>query len=172
MSWEYSDNEYIKLFRKLVRWEWYTDVNTKTLFIHCLIRANWKDGTWRGIKYKRGQFISTIDSLSKECGLSRQNTRTALKHLLSTNELTISKHGKKLIFTVLNYNQYQGNQPQNQPVNNQLLTNSQPVANHRYKNNKNNKEVEEYNMASPEEDDDDEEGYFLPRRGEDGEWII
>ena len=35
---------------------------------------------------------------------------------------------------------------------------------------KNNKEVEEYNMASPE--DEDEEGYVVPRRGEDGEWII
>jgi hypothetical protein len=185
MSWEYSDTEYLKLFRKLVRWEWYTDINTKTLFIHCLIRANWKGGTWRGIKYKRGQFIATIDSLSKECGLSRQNTRTALKHLLSTNELTISRHGKKLLFTVLNYNQYQGNQPQIQPLTNQSLTSNQPVTNHRYKNNKNNKEDEEnLYMASLdenseddqldaeyEEDEDEYAGYVIPQKDEDGNWI-
>ena len=150
MSWEYKDNEYVKLFRKLVRWEWYTDINTKVLFIHCLIRANWKDGSWRGINYKRGQFITTKENLGAECGLSRQETRTALNKLLSTNELTTSQHGKKLLITVVNYDSYQGEQPVLQPQNNQsstshqpdanhLATTEQPVSNHRYKNNKNNK---------------------------------
>ena len=55
--WEYTDTEYIKLFRKMLNWEWYTDVNTKVLFLHCLLKANWKDGSWHGHKYKRGQFI-------------------------------------------------------------------------------------------------------------------
>ena len=27
--WEYTDTEYIKLFRKMLKWEWYSDVNTK-----------------------------------------------------------------------------------------------------------------------------------------------
>lgn len=171
MSWEYKDNEYVKLFRKLVRWEWYTDINTKVLFIHCLIRANWKDGSWRGINYKRGQFITTKENLGAECGLSRQETRTALNKLLSTNELTTSQHGKKLLITVVNYDLYQGEQPVLQPQNNQsstshqpdtnhLATTEQPVSNHRYKNNKNNKELqEEKNIytASPETDDDFED---------------
>lgn len=38
----YVNNNFVKLSRKMLNWEWYTDVNTKTLFIHCLLRANWK----------------------------------------------------------------------------------------------------------------------------------
>ena len=159
MSWEYSDNEYLKLFRKLVRWEWYTDVNTKTLFIHCLIRANWKDGSWRGIDYKRGQFITSLSSLSKETGLSVQNVRTALAHLELTGELTSQITNQYRLISVVNYDEYQSNQQGNQQAINKeptsKLTNDQQATNNRYKNNKNNKEVEENNMASPEDEIDD-----------------
>ena len=36
MMRNFSDEEYVKMFRKLVFWEWYTDVNTTKLFLHCL----------------------------------------------------------------------------------------------------------------------------------------
>jgi hypothetical protein len=42
-------NGYIKLHRKLVDWEWYTDIPTKTLFIHLLLVANHKPNKWRGM---------------------------------------------------------------------------------------------------------------------------
>lgn len=35
---------HIKLFRKFLDWGWYQDINTKVLFIHMLLKANWKDG--------------------------------------------------------------------------------------------------------------------------------
>jgi len=37
----------------MLDWEWYDDINTKVLFIHLLIKANWKEKKWRGIKIKR-----------------------------------------------------------------------------------------------------------------------
>ena len=92
-EYDYNDREYIKLFRKMTKWEWYTDSKTFKLFLHCLIRANWKDGSWRGIKYKRGQFITSLRTLSKETGLSIQNVRTAIKHLELTGELTSLQQG-------------------------------------------------------------------------------
>lgn len=172
MSWEYSDNEYLKLFRKMVRWEWYTDVNTKTLFIHCLIRANWKEGSWRGIRYERGQFITSFPSLAKETGLTIRQVRTALDHLITTGEVTDKKIHKGRIITVVNFDKYQGSDRQNDKQNDRQTTDKRQANDNRYKKYKNNKEVEEYNMASPEEDDDDEEGYVVARRGEDGKWIV
>lgn len=107
MSWIYSDNEFIKVYRKMLEWEWYTDSNTKALFLHCLLKANWKDGSWQGHKYKRGQFITSLSSLSKETGLSIQEVRTALEHLESTGELTSKTGSKFRIITVNSYDRFQ-----------------------------------------------------------------
>ena len=30
-------------YRKIMQWEWYTDVNTAHLFRHCILRANYTD---------------------------------------------------------------------------------------------------------------------------------
>lgn len=111
MAIQYSDVEYILLFRKLINWEWYTDVNTKVLFIHCLLRANWKSGSWKGIPYNRGQFITSLNTLAAETGLSVKMVRTALSHLIMTGEVTSEGQGKGKaqyrIITVLNYDSYQ-----------------------------------------------------------------
>lgn len=172
MSWEYSDNEYIKLFRKMIRWEWFTDVNTCHLFVYCLIKANWKDGSWRGIEYKRGQFITSLRTLSKETGLSLKKVRVALKHLEETNEVANQSTSRYRLITVLNYDLYQGGGQSKGQAEGKVRAKQGQSEGNRYKKYKNNKEVEENNnMASPNEDDD-EEGYKVARRGEDGEWII
>jgi hypothetical protein len=172
----FSDEEYLKIFRKMVFWEWYTDVNTTKLFLHCLLMANWRPGRWRGISYKRGQFFTSLGNLADETGLTVQEVRTALSHLESTNEITSRTTNKYTLITVVSFEKYQGEQQTEQQATNKQNNkqiNKQPTSNQQQnKNKKNNKKIEEINMASPEEDDDDEEGYFLPRRGEDGEWII
>jgi hypothetical protein len=33
---------FVKLFRALVDWEWYTDLNTCKLLMHCSIKANYR----------------------------------------------------------------------------------------------------------------------------------
>lgn len=147
--WQYSDNEHIKLYRKIINWEWYTDVSTKTLFLHCLLRANWKDEKWRGIEIKRGQFITSLATLSKESGLSVQQVRTSLKRLQLTNELTSKQQGKYRLITVVSYDSYQVSNK----INNKMLTRCQQDANNRYKNNnKNNNKGEE--NTHPETDDE------------------
>lgn len=111
MAIQYGDTEYIKLFRKMINWEWYTDVNTKVLFLHCLLRANWKPGEWKGIHYERGQFITSLSSLAAETGLTVKMVRTALEHLISTGEVTSDGQPKgraqSRIITVLHYDEYQ-----------------------------------------------------------------
>lgn len=102
-----TENEYIKLNRKIIGWEWYLNINVKTLFIHCLLKANWKDGRFEGKEIKRGSFVTSLEKLSKETGLSVRQVRTALNHLFLTGELTSISFPKYRIITVVNYNQYQ-----------------------------------------------------------------
>ena len=108
MSWNYSDNEFIKIYRKMLSWEWYADVNTKTLFLHCLLKANWKDGSWHGYTYKRGQFITSLTTLARETGLTVKQVRTALKHLERTGEVASWHDSKIRIITVISYDSFQG----------------------------------------------------------------
>ena len=99
---------FIKLHRKMLQWEWYGNPNTVSLFIHCLLKANWKPGTWRGVHYEAGQFITSLSTLSKETGLTVSQVRSSLNALKMTGELTSKSQGKCRVITVNNWNLYQG----------------------------------------------------------------
>lgn len=117
---------WIKLHKKFLDWKWYKNKNTKILFIHCLLKANWKDGFYEGVEVKRGSFITGRKQLSKELGLTEQEIRTAINHLKSTNEITVKTTNAFSIISINNYDKYQ---TINQPFN-QRATNEQP----QYKN--------------------------------------
>lgn len=94
-------------YRKIMQWEWYTDVNTAHLFRHCILRANYTDTAWRGIEVKRGSFITSLQTLSTETGLTVKQVRTALEKLEKTGEVANCSTSKYRIITVKNYDLYQ-----------------------------------------------------------------
>lgn len=98
---------WIKIHRKLLDWEWYSDINCRVLFLHCLLLANFEDKKWRGSDVKRGSFISSLSNLSQSSGLTIQQVRTALSKLNSTSEITSKGHAEYTVFTVVKYNEYQ-----------------------------------------------------------------
>lgn len=99
--------DYIKISRKILEWEWYTDVNTKVLFLHILLKANWKDGRFQGIEIPRGSFVTSYQTLADETGLTIMNVRTAINHLKLTQEITVNRHSKFSVITVKKYDTYQ-----------------------------------------------------------------
>lgn len=119
---------YIKVDRKIVDWEWYKDICTKTAFIHCLLKANWKDGNFKGQIISRGSFVTGRTKFATETGLTEQQVRTAWNKLKSTNEITINSTNKFTIITVNNYDLYQViNQEDNQQITNKQPTNNQQI---------------------------------------------
>lgn len=123
---------YIALFRQIIDWEWFTDINTCHLFIYCLLRANHKNTKWRGIELKKGQFVTSYQSLSEATGLSIRNVRTSLKKLTSktTNELTHKTTNHYSIITVNNWNLYQKSDKQNnKQTDKQVTTDNKQINN-------------------------------------------
>lgn len=98
---------YIKLYRRLLKWEWYSEINTKVLFLHILLKANFEDTRYKGRIIERGSFATSLPRLSAETGLTIDEVRTALRHLKSTNEVTMQTTNRESIIKVLNYNVYQ-----------------------------------------------------------------
>ncbi len=129
-------NKWIKLHSKMLNWEWYKNANTMRVFIHCLLKANWKDGKFQGKDISRGSFVTSLETLSKELGLSVQQIRTSLNHLISTNEITNESFSQYRIITVVNYELYQqvNKENNNQITNNQQTTNNQLTTIEEYKN--------------------------------------
>lgn len=87
--------------------EWYTEPLTMHLYRHCRLRANYADAKWQGIEIKRGQFITSLPTLSKETGLTLSQVRTALSKLKKTGFLTDKSTNKYRIITVLSYDEEQ-----------------------------------------------------------------
>lgn len=104
-----TDSSFIYLHRKITDWEWYLNTNTFRIFIHCLLKANYKDKQWQGMTIKRGQFVTSQYRLADETGLSRTAVKHALKNLQKTNELTYKSSTQNTIITVVNYDEYQTN---------------------------------------------------------------
>lgn len=137
---------YIKLYRSLLRWEWYDDANTFRVFVHLLLTVNHEPQKWHGITIDRGQRLASFSKIAGELRLSVQNIRTSIDHLKSTGEVTCRSQGGHSIFTVVNYNLFQ--QLTSQPTNsqqspNKALTNDQQQR-------KNDKNIEkEKNILPP-----------------------
>ena len=120
---------WIKLHRQLLNWDWYDDINTFRLFVHLMLTANHKDNNWRGIEIKRGSRLTSLDKLSTETNLSVSKIRTAIKKLISTNEIASKSHSQHTVFTMINYDVYQGDDKHNdKPVTNESQTNDKQIA--------------------------------------------
>lgn len=106
------DEGYIKLYRSLLKWEWIDNPNVLTLFIHCLLRANYQDTRWQGIELKKGSFVTSYDKLSKATGLTIKQVRNGIAKLEQSGEIRADKgQGKKpTIISVCKYEQYQQGQ--------------------------------------------------------------
>lgn len=141
-----AQNGYIKLFRTISEWEWYKDSNTKNVFIHLLVSANFEKTKFKGIEVGVGQCLFSLDGLGSALNLSKQEVRTALNHLKSTRELTWVKTPYGLIISIENWDKYQGQSTRTltheQHNINTTSTQNQHrqknIRNKEYKNNKNN----------------------------------
>ena len=131
---------FIKLYKKMLDWEWYDDTNTKILFLHCLLKANWKSTRWHGIDIEPGQFITSLQTLADETHLSVRQVRVALDHLIMTGELTNKSHSKFRVITVNAWSDYQGNDKQSVKE----LTNRRQTSDKQVTTVKEYKELEEY----------------------------
>jgi len=119
---------FLKLYKKMLNWEWYDDLNTFRLFMHCLLKANWKAGSWHGIEYDAGEFITSLPTLAEETSLSVRQIRVALSHLKMTGEVSDRRQGNCRIITILKWNEYQsGDRPSVRPVTDQRQTCDRPV---------------------------------------------
>lgn len=103
-----KEHGFIKLYRSMTDWEWYTDGPTKAVFLHLLLTANYRPGSFKGVTIGRGQRAASYGTLARECGLTESQARTAVMHLKRTGEITAKAYQAFSLITVCNYERFQG----------------------------------------------------------------
>lgn len=142
-----ANEGFIKLYRKMRKWGWYDEPYTKAVFLHLLFLAQYEETFYRGIALEIGQAVATLPEIALENGISVQNVRTAIEHLKSTGELTVKKYPRFSVYTLKNYDLYNG--ANSQSTGNQQAANSLPTGN-QHSHMLRSKEVEEIkNIDTP-----------------------
>ncbi len=146
------DNQgFIFLHRRFLDWEWYGEPNMVALFIHILLSANYEAKRWKGIEIERGQFITSLQSLSDAIGVSVMKVRTCLKRLEETGEITTKTTNKYSVITICKYDSYQSqNSDANKQITNNQQTDNKQITIKQQSNNNNiiNKEINNNNIYS------------------------
>lgn len=120
---------WIKVFRKFTdRWR-YSDINTKTLFLHFLLIANHKPHNYKWLLIGAGECIVWRKQLSKILGLTEQEIKTAIMHLKSTNEITSKTTNKFTVITLVKWEEYQHEEIKSTSKSTSKSTNHQPTNN-------------------------------------------
>lgn len=120
----------MRLHRQLLEWEWFDNSQMVHIWVYFLLKANYQDNKWHGIDIPRGSFITSLDTICKDTGLSLQSVRTCMNKLKSTGEITIKSTNKYSVITICKYETYNfeysdANKQNNKQPNIQLTNNQQ-----------------------------------------------
>lgn len=140
---------YIKLYRKMTKWQWYSDEVMFRVFMHLLLTVNYEPMYWREVKIDRGQTVISVSKLSATLNYSRDTVHRALKRLESSGEIIRKPNARYTIVTIVNYNLYQDSPNADRTLTERSPNARRTLAEHRLgtmeevKNNKKNKKDEE-----------------------------
>lgn len=109
---------WVTLHRKFLQWEWFDIPEMVKLFIYLLLMAQHSERKHRGTTLQRGELVTSIPTIMKDCKLSEQQARTCIKRLKSTGEITCKSTNKYTIITICNYDRYQSDNFENNRQNN------------------------------------------------------
>lgn len=130
---------WIKLHRKFLEWEWYSDVNVKVTMIHFLLNANFKPTRFKGHEIGIGSIVCGIKETSAKIGISEQSFRTALTKLEKSGEINKQTTNKFTVVTICKWDYYQtllddeNDESNKQVTNKQQTTNKQLTTSEEYK---------------------------------------
>lgn len=117
-------NGYIKIYRKLLQWEWWDDPIMLKAWIYILLTATHKDIRWMGVIIPRGCFVTTQRKLANELGVSRRTVQKTIKRLEKCGNISTKVNHDHTIIIVCNYDSYQSevfeSVPQSSPQDNPL----------------------------------------------------
>jgi hypothetical protein len=138
---------YIKVWRKIADAGWLKNHKLCAFWLWCLMQATHKEMNQivgcQNIHLMPGDFIFGLYVASEELEMSIQSTRTILKFLKNSKNITIKSTNKFSIISIVNWNTYQIKEDEINNQSNKPLTNQQQTTNNKQecKEHKNEKKI-------------------------------
>lgn len=138
---------WIKIDRNILNWRWFTDRNTLQVFLWLLLNANIKPNGFMGTTVKRGEVATSYKTIASQSKMTENQARTAIQHLKTTGEITITRHSKFVVISIVNYDLYQGRNPITNTIKTQSNHNQNPITSQQSKNKRIKEEKNIYTRA-------------------------
>ena len=135
------ENESLK---KPIMWNVYT---------HLLLMANYNGSMFKGVEVPSGSLITSLDSLSKKTGYTREQIRNTLDNMQLTQLITRKTTHHFTLISINNWELFQGGTNKRNTLDNTQLTQESHTKEHQSKNNKEYKEYKNINIYSPASSD-------------------
>lgn len=105
-------NGYVRVSRRMLNWEWFSDGNTFHVFMFLLLSASKDKCNWRGMELEKGQVFTSYSKIAVATGLTVDDVKNAITNLVSTGEVTMNelnegKPTEDIIVSVSKYSDYQ-----------------------------------------------------------------
>lgn len=97
---------WIKLYRDIEDWRYFSDAKTLQLFLYLILHANTEDCYFHSELCRRGELITSISHLSDVLNLSTQNIRTIFRKL-NGKEIIVNSTTKFTMITIVDYDNFQ-----------------------------------------------------------------
>lgn len=102
-----NDNGWIKIYYKMLDWEWMDDPYVVALWVRILLNTSQKERKWHGLAVKRGQWMTSVHHIAEQTGWSRNTVKRILRILEQSKQITIESGKNGVLITVTNYGKYQ-----------------------------------------------------------------
>ncbi len=103
---------FFKVYRKAQQSAFWTKkpyVNYRGVWLTMLMMTNWKEGFFDGHTIKVGQFATSIESLSRACGLSIKQVRNVINTMKEIGMITVENVANRFsLVTICNWAIYNG----------------------------------------------------------------
>ncbi len=103
---------WVKLPRDFLDFEYYKDAQTKGIYIHLLLTAEYSPRRLHGVELAAGEALTTVKELAAKTGASKSQTRTALTRLQRANKIAIRTTNKFTVITLINAGFQDDNEPE------------------------------------------------------------
>lgn len=96
-----ADGGWIKMWRSVLDWEHYDNINMRLLWFHILLKAEY-DGE------NIGTLQTSLSELSTACQMTKPQVRRCLTVLAESGQISHRRCGNTLMVKINNWQQYQG----------------------------------------------------------------
>lgn len=98
---------FIKIDRALLEWRWHDMPSAVSLWLHLLLKANWKDGFFMGEPVPRGSLATSYRHLSEETGINLKTVVKWIGRFEEEGQIEVKSYSRFTLIKLINYAKFQ-----------------------------------------------------------------